>query len=339
MSENGGIKKGICLKVPTEIRKDTIQRRGLFLKRDKKQASSRRLLIADAIDDSLYPPPAPARLAQSYTPIAKQVKSANPAKQLDESGRSVVSELTLDASGRVDTDASAKMDKDGSARTVDVSSSKQRKASKSPTRKAKSPKQKTKKSSKSSKKSTSDDDVSVLSDDLSTISEKRLKKSNSNRSVSSKSSKKSTTKKKRPNDNRRTSMKSMGSCQSIDELTVTSGEMSFEGLSIDDSATAESHSTGAPISAMSVATSDDSSRPSSKKKSSKKSKSSKGSKKSVPMIVGSGCGDSDEVSEAEEKPPSLMNSTLSDNAGASATKPEESAVLSQGLQALGQFYE
>mmetsp|Transcript_5403 Transcript_5403/g.12751 ORF Transcript_5403/g.12751 Transcript_5403/m.12751 type:complete len:88 (+) Transcript_5403:39-302(+) len=77
-------------------------------------------------------------------------------------------------------------------------------------------------------------------------------------------------------------------------------------------------------------------------KKSRKSKSKSSKKKSgdVPMIVGSGCGDNDDVVSAEageEKPPSLMNSTLSDNA--SPTEPSESAVLSQGLQALGQFYE
>ncbi|CAJ1968523.1 unnamed protein product [Cylindrotheca closterium] len=361
MSDNEETKNEpvIHLKVPTEIHRDTIKRRGMFAKRDKTEASSRRLLIADSVDDVLYPPPAPVRMAQNYTPIAKEVKTVDSAK-IDESGRSVVSELTLDASART-------RGVDASARTIDSSNRtepssnvvRQRKAPK-----AKSPKQKTKKTVKPKKSASGDDEddddddsVSVLSDELSTISEKRSKKNGSSRSLSSTSSKKSATKKKKKTSkaNRRASMKSMGSCESIDELTVTSGEMSFDGLSLADSITADSGSADAPVSSRSAATTDSSRRSHKSKKSSsatsrrsstgeisKSSKKSKGSKKSskgsVPMVIGSGCGgDTDEVSEVGEKPPSLMNSTLSD--GGADTNAQESAVLSQGLQALGQFYE
>lgn len=361
MSEKEDTHRAIHLKVPTGIQMDTIKRRGMFAKRDKKEASSRRLLIADAVDDVLYPPPAPVRPAQRHTPLARDIKSAEPS-EIDESGRSFVSELTLDASGKTEIDVSARTI-DASTRTEPSSNVKQKKSPKSPkspTTKVKTPKQKTKKSSKS-KKAASDDeadeDMSVItstSDELSVISEKRSTTNSSSRSISSKSSKNSTTKKKKTQNSRRASMKSLGSCESIDELTVTSGEMSFEGLSIADSITADSGSADAPVSARSAATTDSARRSQPKKKPtlsrrgstgdlSKSSKKSKGSKKSskesIPMIVGSCCGESDEVSASEEKPPSLMNSTLSECGGVSEPAPQESAVLSQGLKALGRFYE
>ena len=357
MSVNGESKPAIHLTVPTEIHRGGSRRSVFANKRDKELSSTRKLAIADSIDDIIYGPPPPAR-----SPVRPLHKSADPAK-LDGSARSLVSEVTLDASTRADNHESSAR---STTRSVDASAN-----AKTMKDTSISPKQKVKKTKKKSDASADDGSVLTLdSDELSTISEKkRTKKNSSSRSISSKSSKKSTTKKKKKSSStkpsRHASTKSVGSCASIDELTVTSGEMSFDDLTINSVDENDTVDDALAISARSARTVDETGKSAKKKKvkaprrgstggvsatkkktTKKKTKGTKEPKdssgQSVPFVVGADWGDASDAEDTTEKEPSLMASTLSDGGGAAdanATPPPESAVLSQGLQALGEYYE